>query len=521
MRILAARVFLAGFVVGMSLSLPGCAMYSETRHKQAISAKEAWKKVDLAGQLTVARKDEAALLAEQLRTEDALKRAARDRTALTMVLGGPIENTLLKPIRHDLHLLIGSEGSDAADASKADTLLAALADQVEQQSFLKIVEGEFTRFGLEMPSCASIIDGTADQSLTEWIKAHPRAEGEFIDAAWMRADTTCRFLVDATADVKAALDGSLKAKMAAINEASTSLEASQKAGANQRNRYRAAAKELDTAMKALQENPTGARDKVDAALERMKSLAGAIDKLPDAFSSKFISDARVKSLNDLVATVEKSRETGKAPDDATTAAKILTQFPDLIDRANVALADAQKPRLAPLVLMKNLENVRADAAARDVASQLTKASLLREQFRWELERLRAIRDAYDFLTNHCDPCLAWSLSEALQPVDDRQASGKDGMKLVEAKANVLKAASLYLDSKGRLEASVSKIQYQLNALEYERALAHAEGNIAQWNTLVTSVVDQMSDFGEMGIKKEDVAAFVTAAAMLWIGKGVN
>lgn len=496
-------------------------MYSETRHKQATAAKEAWKKVDLAGQLTAARQDEAALLAEQLRTEEALKRASRDSIALAMLLGGPIEKTLFKGIQEDLHSLIGIDWEKAKDAGKAVTLLAALDEQVLEESDLKMVENEFTRFGLEMPACASLLDGTADQSLNAWIQAHPGGEGEFIEAAWINAEMSCKFLAEATADVAKALDGSLKGTMLKIDAASKSLENIQKAGVDQRNRYRTAAKELDTALQQLEENPSGARDKVDAALGRMKTVINGFDRLPDAFSSKFISEARIKSLNDLVATVEKSRETGKVPDDATIAAKVLTQFPDLLGRAKVALADAQKPRLAPLVLMKNLEMVKADVAARDVESQLAKERLLREKFRWELERLRAVRDAYGFLKKNCDDCLSWNLSEALQPVDDRQLAGKDGKRLVEAKANALKAASLYLDSKGRLAASASKIQYQINALEYERALAHAEGNIAQWNTLISSVIDQMSDFGDTGIKKEDVAAFVTGAAMLWIGKGVN
>jgi hypothetical protein len=61
-------------------SLTGCAVYSETRHKQGEAAREAWKSVDIAGQLGAARKGEAALLAEQLKTEEALQKARRSRS---------------------------------------------------------------------------------------------------------------------------------------------------------------------------------------------------------------------------------------------------------------------------------------------------------------------------------------------------------------------------------------------------------------------------------------------------------
>ena len=95
------------------------------------------------------------------------------------------------------------------------------------------------------------------------------------------------------------------------------------------------------------------------------------------------------------------------------------------------------------------------------------------------------------------------------------------MKLAEGKSRVLKAASLYLDSRGRLVAAANRTEYQIIALENEQSLAYAEGNIAQWNTLISSVVGQMNDFGDSGIKTENVAALINSLALLWIGKGVN
>ena len=85
-------------LVPVFFGLTGCAMYSETRHKQGEAAKEAWKSVDIAGQLSVARKDEAALLAEQLKTEEALQKAKRDALIRSMVFEGTVASQLKDPI---------------------------------------------------------------------------------------------------------------------------------------------------------------------------------------------------------------------------------------------------------------------------------------------------------------------------------------------------------------------------------------------------------------------------------------
>ena len=52
-------------------------------------------------------------------------------------------------------------------------------------------------------------------------------------------------------------------------------------------------------------------------------------------------------------------------------------------------------------------------------------------------------------------------------------------------------------------------------------MVYAEANVAQWNTLITSSIDEMAEFGAAGIKKEDVLALLNSLTLLWIGLGVN
>ena len=63
-------------------ALSGCSVfYSETRDKQGQAAKAAWEKVDLTTQVSLARKNHAALLADQLKATDEIASAQRSLAA--------------------------------------------------------------------------------------------------------------------------------------------------------------------------------------------------------------------------------------------------------------------------------------------------------------------------------------------------------------------------------------------------------------------------------------------------------
>jgi hypothetical protein len=80
---------------------------------------------------------------------------------------------------------------------------------------------------------------------------------------------------------------------------------------------------------------------------------------------------------------------------------------------------------------------------------------------------------------------------------------------------------MYLDTEGRMTAEINKIDYQLRALEHEKALSYAESSISQWNSLIYSVIEQQVEYGAAGIRQADITALINSLALLWIGVGVN
>lgn len=479
----------------LPLLLTGCALHSETREKQSVAARDAWKKVDLAGQLSAARKAEAQVLIDQLRTEEEIQRARRDALARAMSYGGTVKDKLLTPIEAELKKAIAPHGG----RQPVDIAAEWLEKQDVQAKAIKGLEKyalEFRRAGLEMPACASVNDGSAAASVEAWIKAHP-LYAEAIGATWLALGSECANPDLSVADKAELPPGALKTQLERMQAASRTLAAVRTASLNQRNAFRAAAKVHADELANIEKNPHAGAERLEKAKEKLEQAISAISKLDkvgaDAFADKLLATARVESLNKLLSSPH------------------LGNFVTLADDVKAAQANGDKARLAPLVVAKNLEGVKAAAAERDVALHLRREQLLQEQWKWQAAQLDALVKAHQFASKGAP---GRDLAQLLRP---QQMEGKEA----QTKADAWKAASLYLDAEGRLKAEIRKIDYQLLALEHERALSYAESNIGQWNALISSVIDQQVEYGAAGVRPSDLAALANALALLWIGAGVN
>jgi uncharacterized protein YceK len=512
----AAPGFVLSLLVCMLMGTAGCGtLYSETRDKQGQAAREAWQKVDLASQIAAPRKNHAALLDKQLQVEESLALARREQLARRIATGGTVEETLASPVREDLQRLAG--GRD-----QAKQWLDALDDEAFARQALLKFDTEFQRFGLEMPPCDRFSKAETRAALDAWVAKQPAPRAQAVTAAIRGASTACDDKRLRATQSLSLGSSELQQTRDATKRATEALAAKRAASLDQRNLFRAAKAEYDAAAAALATEPTAARDRVQAAARKLQELAAQLSGLQDAFSVRFISQEQQKSLDELLSTILDT-PAGTAPAaDSSQAAVALVLLPDLIDSARTSLADARKPHLVPFVLAKDLARIRADAAARDVAAQETAVDLQRQKLSRQTERARTLRDA-DVNLGLVDAArLNDSAAHALSPVQQVPgARDKAASKVLDDKIRLWKAAAFYLHARGQLEADVGKVDYQVNALEYERALAYAESNVAQWNALISTSVDQMAAFGAAGIRSEDVVALLNSLTLLWIGKGVN
>ena len=497
------------------VALAGCgSMYSETRDQQGKAAREAWQKVELAAQVATPRKNHAALLAKQLELEDSLATAQRNQLARAMATGGTTGEKLAEPLARQLKQLAGGA---------AKTWLTALDDEAAAKRSLRKFETEFRRAGVEMPACDKIGLPATQAALQAWLDAHP---GTGLRTAVPEATQACAQPA-MTATQRVDLTGTdLQTTRGEVTQAEAVLADQRSKSLDARNRFRAAKAEYDTAAEALAVDPSASRDKVQAAAKKLQALAQTLGSLDDAFSVKFISEQQHQWLDKLLGAIVQTPAGQTPPAGSSDAAVALVLVPDLLDSARVALADAEKPSLVPLVLAKDLAQIRADAAARDIGARETEVVLLRQKLQRQTELVQALANARididRLLKDHGPAALDISVASALAPVGESpKPDDTAARKRVEDKMRWWKAATLYLDAQGRLTAEVNKVGYQLNAIRYERAITYAESNIAQWNSLISTSVDQMAAFGASGVKAQDIVALLNSLTLLWIGKGVN
>lgn len=479
-------------------SLGGCALHSETRDKQGQEALKAWEEVDLNAQVAVPRKNMAALFGQQLKLQDELALAMRDNLARQIATGAKVQDALIRPVGAMLGQLAGS----AAMAAQWQT---AREDEAGARRAFAVANRQLRWLRLEIPDCATLARPETANLIANW-SGTPAQKGILSASVKGMSEACKRPAFNATATVN--VGGALGATRGKRNDAAAKLQEQRAAGVIYRNSYRAALAEYEAAAAALTRTPNGSRQKVLDAAGKLKNAADALARLEDAFSVQFLSEQKRDALNAALAPLLDRAEGEDLPANANSATVALAVFPELLDKANQAFADAKKPTLVPLLLQKDLEQIKADAAKRDVDAQLTRMAALDQLLEAQSRQVDRLLQAQDALKGaNPEAVAATALGPHGEPTD--------------AKMRLWRATSYYLDAAGRLSAEAGKIEHKLNAIEHERALAYAESNILQWETLIGSNVKQMAQFGASGVKSSHLTSLINSAALLAIAIGTN
>lgn len=500
------RLGASGLMASLCL-LAGCAdfpIYSPARDKQGQEAKKAWSEVDLKTKFAVARENLATLRAKELETEDTLHRARRDQMIRAMATGGTVETKLVKPTEKALGDLAGSVSQAANWSTARKAEITAAKPLVEARV-------ELSEIGVELPPCDALKLDKERAALQAYID-NGGFEGSTVLAWRTTADKACAN-PKLTQTTTTPVVGSLGATLAELKEARTELEGLRSRTRAERNEYTAALEAHDKAVKALQTDPK-AEVAVQKAAARVKKAIDVLYANQDVFSVKFLAQERSAALDHFLATVADTKAAEAPPKGTTKAELALLLFPKLYDDTKKALNDAKLPTLAPLVLQKDYEKIQLDAATRDITAQEARIALLEQKLQIQanmtdqfLNASRAFKPKFQ----------AQSLSVAL--ADQKPATPEDPA--FKEKNALLLGVAQYLDAQTRLQADVRKIEYQLDSAMHERALAYAEANAAQWQTLIGGSVDQLSVYGASGIKPEMLVALLNSVTLLWIGVGVN
>lgn len=508
------RVTLAAMLV-VILATVGCAgirPYSEVRDKQAKAAADAWREVNLKAEMTAHRENLNALLQAEKSAQDDVGKSIRDFRLRVLVSDKPINDSLEKPLTQRLKRLSGG----AMTQGELDKFTAK-----HNEALVQIPRGQdaFKSAGLDAPDCGDFRkpEGWKDGDPVIVPDSIRKELGAIQDPADQKE--LKRFLDEVFAvhcpyanlasyvSQSATADSELGKAWKQFQSDLSRVNADRDKAADAKRAYDAALHDYEAAVKR------GTSD--SALLQKVKDKLADLQKLVgNPFAEKLLSEERLKSLNDYLATVA-AYEPGKDfPDTASKAARATALLPELADTIRSARASSKKPLVAPYLLLKSHEQLKLEALTRDVSAR---------------QRISAVSGAI------CDAMSAevLQLQDVRKLLDTNTLVNRHGGKSVvtilkggsgisgDDKKQVLDASARYLDVLGRLEPKRYKLEYERIAAFQERTLAYSEVSAQQWENLIGVSLSQLGEYGAGGLKREDIIGFLNALGIIWIGSGVN
>ncbi len=517
-RATALKAVLCLAQAALLMGCSGLRPYSEVRHKQATAAQTAWKAVDLPALVATERTNLDQLLATELATQDKLASSIRDHRLRHIMGAEPLTYTLLEPIKADLKRLVGD-----ADAF-AQSRQALQVQRTQSAQRLAVLKDEFAAKRLPMPSCTEAAGTATPGALSQWRQGASALDAAELDAVLEQLRRVCATSDGSDDTLIAAVYQPLGGQMA---EAVQRYQADAQALAQRRQqaaqahaRYAQALAAYQAAVAAGQSDPKAAPAVAEAA-PALQKVVDALDGSKNAWADEVISRERLRQLDGFLQTVTDGLDNDGlwAHEGASRAAVALVILPGLMDDAREAAARHRRPLAVPLLIRRDIEALKLQAAQRDIATQQAELRLSRELIDalsqqahqlWLAQR-ELMQDGTAAGTPDLRKLHTVPLAEAL--ADTKTTPGQ--------KEALYSATGRYLDSLKRLEARRHKLELRRIAQAHERRLAYAEINTLQWKALIDVSVSQVADVSAGGVQAGHVAALLNTVGLLWIGHGVN
>lgn len=484
--------------------LSGCEslMYSDVRDKQGISAKEAWSAVDVTAVVTTERANLKKLLGAELDTQDRLAAGIRNHELRSLVAAKTLKEGLVDPVNQRLSSVAGSAESVSASHKR-------LSNYRKNLILLEAIEEEFKAEHLRMPDCTTVANGAVPPVIAQWLKSADATSASEINYLLEQLQKVCKNPDIDIFAVYAGLSGEIGAAVIRYHAETMLIKEAKDQFEKLRTDYQVALASYNTAV-ASAKGRSDAAAQVKADLDKLKKAIDALESAQDPFSVQFLSKERLDSLGKFVDAVTQSALDGKIPEGANEATVAFILLPQLLDDAKNSLAAAKKPLALPLLIRRNHEQLKLEAATREIEARETIARLSRELVEVLYEQAVQLWHASDTLGS---PSM-----QKLHLSSIANAFSKSGSNEKEA---LYRAAAQYLDAVNRLSAKRYKLEYMRIASIHEIGLAYAETNLRQWDSLISATIDQVASASASGIKAENVSALLNSAVLLWIGNGVN
>lgn len=534
-----------------AFALVGCAngprFYDETRSKQAAQVVTDWKSADSTAVIAAHQATLNAFRDQDLANVDALAKSSRD-LALRGIVGSPIGGTTKVPGYRDIAAGIGSRINDklqtdlVGSLTPQNTLTGFSLSQVDsgaanwwawrtaQDAQSKLLITYDIRFKLAklspLPRCADLLKAgkTGDPLYT------PRVLQALALLDDKDQDTVTTTLEDMRTNVCASIaaspvifdaianfgnQGALAKANLNYQKALDAESIAEGTAATAQTAYAKSKADYETAVK----NSDGGANATKKIADASKKLKDDIEKLEKAaaasrgLTAKFISDERLKSLDDFVTTVNTNVAAGTVPENTPKTAAAVILLTGLVDSAKSTIADGKIPLNLPMQIKRDQEQLKSDAAALQVSSWKTQIQLKKQLVDTLTQEVLTLAAARKDLAKAASATTTDKFNVLLFTV----AAADPSMQLQ------LKSATLrYLSVIGELDAKRHKLEYQILDAQYDEGLAQDAVALKQWNSLITLSTGQLADYYENAtIKPETLVSLVQLLMLAWIGNGTN
>lgn len=544
---IASAILCVAQLVGCQGLVQNARLYSEKRDKQGSAAKASWEKVNLDAMIDTDRGNLNKLLEAQLDLQEKYALTNRDRKLrMLLVSDKKVGEALTDELSEKLTTLIGKGSTPQA----AEEALRERQNNVSSQESanLKMAQLRFSQIQFRTPSCkefefkqlsedesditkpadlvALIKNGAGNARRTATLRSAIKfLEGACPNRSGSQSDTYAKFreftsgtLQDALQDkvqdddalanargegllLKAEFDVSSTAYQFAIGtmpkaDVQTDIVTPASTDVDETNCINHPIAKL---------GPTQ-MDAVTAAHRLCKAIL-QIEKANNAFANKLLSEERLKSLQKLVETINQMNPGDPVPADAGKLAKTYILLPGLVDEVNVAIDAKKKPVAMSLLIQRNIDELKLEAAVREIGLLETRAKLSSVI----VEEMLA----------EADLLLKAKMNLSKSSVIDIPMESAFTKANADEKITLYSALTNYADAIGRQEVKWRKARQQRLATFHEVALLYAEVNLKQWTSLIDTSVEQVSDSAADGIKSESITNLLNTVGLFYIGRGAN
>ena len=468
-------------------------LYNEARDKQGEAATKAWAEVDLKTYFQSQRDERKKLLQAELDSVTLHVMTRRENT-MRVVATKTVE---------DFNLSLAAELANLVDGSSGD-----LEKWVTDERALTIRRGElaFSRglLSLHAPDLANCAAALKSGPIL------PAKANSYLNdfSAGCRAEKKAS---DEIAELEKALGG---AYWLALEQEAKRVEEAKKNAAEKTSEYKTALKAYEDAVNQVPSSGEKASERIAEAAGKLRKTLEALLKLDDKLGDKFgfgkeaVAKEKVNTLSELLEKVEAGADPGK---DAGHVEIQALMFPKIADDLQAINALNRTVPKTALIIRRDIEKGRADAAALEVSFAEQRVALSKSILASRFEEALLIRSARKKL----EPVVK-TTGLATQTYTSGLSAGS-----AEVKGSLLGAAGDYLDSIGRQRAYTQQLETMRTAIAHERSIAYAENSVGQWSSLIGSAVGQAAEYAAGGQKFSEYKDLIQSLTLLWIGRGVN